>query len=420
MINISNQFKTWLIAVFFISLPFERLLTFDVGAYTIKPSYIVGSLLLATTFLLIAQKKIPATLYRDELALLGISLLSFLTIIWSYDKPRSLLISLVIIFAFLIFYALRRLISLELRDKIVDLIIWLSLLLSIFAIFQFFIDKTSLSYLSFLRPEYSSGVFYFARVQSTFLEPLFFANFLLIPIFFCLYRMGDKARLGQYLILLIISLAFFLTLSRGAFIALAISALFVGLVRMFYQRNKIDNYLKQIFIIICSFGLAVLCVFGVAGKNGVFQYFGHSFFSDTAAQGSVEERQNTITVAAEESLRHPFGIGSGAFGALAQYKEDIPKKGYQTVNNLYLEITVELGFLGMILFLLFIWNYALSLVQNFDKNKIWTIISMGLFLAFLTQYLFFSTIYIIYIWAVLAILSPRWQQNHKSQAPNHK
>lgn len=402
--------RSWLIIIFFVSLPFERLLTLDIGGYTLKLSYVFGLIVIVDAIILLIKKNLPATLYRDELALLALAILSFLTIAWSIDRPRSFFVSLITLFVFAIFYALRRIISQQLREKIINIIIWLGFLLAIFALFQFFIDKTSFSNLSLLRPEYQSGVFAFARVQATFLEPLYLANFLLIPIYFCLYRLGGKADLVYNILLVVISLAFFLTLSRGAFIALAISLVFVGLIRMFYQRDKINAYIKQVFAILVSFALALLCVFSLAGKPGVSEYFGHFVFSDTADQGSVSDRQDTITVAAEESLKHPFGIGAGAFGALPEFRSQIPIKGYQTVNDLYLEITVELGFLGLILFLLFIWNYALSLVSNFRKNKLLTILSIGLFLAFLIQYLFFSTIYIIYIWAILAILSPKTKE----------
>jgi O-antigen ligase len=436
-INSNNKIRHGLILLFFVALPFERLLTLDVAGYTLKLSYILGLIIIIDALVLLVKKQINLTLYRDELWLLLFGLLAIMTILWSIDWRRSFVISLTIVFMLVLFYFLRRLIDAKLREKIISVFVIMGVLLSLFAIWQFFIDKTSLSYLSYLRPEYTSGVFTFARVQSTFLEPLYFANFLLVPIFFCLYRLGQKPNLSNNLILMVLSLAFFLTLSRGAFLALAISIFVVGLIRLIYQRDKINGYMKQIFIMIFSFALALLCVFAVAGKTGLSQYFGHTTFTDISEQGSVADRQSTIQVAVEQSLKHPFGLGAGAFGALPQYRDEIAQEGYQTVNNLYLEITVEEGFLGLILILLFIWNYALSLVQNFNDDlsprpstvsarsgqsnreqmardgtirnsgRLWTTLVMGLFLAILIQYLFFSTIYIIYIWAVLALLSPK-------------
>lgn len=409
--NSDQKIRHGLILLFFVTLPFEWLLTLNTSGYTLKLSYILGLIIVIDALVLIVKKQINLTLYRDELWLFLFGLLAILTTFWSIDWKRSLVISLIMAFLFVLFYVLRRIIDPKLKDKIISIFVVMGILTSLFAIWQFFIEKTSHASWSLLRPEYASGVFAFARVQSTFLEPQFFANFLLIPIFFCLYRLGQKSTSLNNICLLVISIAFFLTLSRGAFIALLISLVVVGLIRLFYQRDKINGYMKQIFVIIFSFVVALLCVYTVSGRSGLSQYFGHTTFSDTANQGSVAGRQDTIQVAAEQSLKHPFGIGAGAFGALPQYKDDIATKGYQTVNNEYLEITVEEGFMGLILILFFIWNYALSLVNNFSKDKLWTTLAMGLFLAFLIQYLFFSTIYIIYIWAVLAILSPK---------PNHK
>lgn len=405
--NSDNKIRHGLILLFVVALPFERLLTLDLAGYTLKLSYVLGLIIIIDALVLFVKKHINLTLYRDELWLGLFGFLAILTTLWSIDWKRSLAISLTITFMLVLFYILRRVIDSKLKEKIISVFIYMGVAVSLFGIWQFFIERTSHSSWSLLRPEYASGVFAFARVQSTFLEPQFFANFLLIPIFFCLYRLGQKSTLLYNIVLLITSLAFFLTLSRGAFIALLISLVIVGLIRLFYQRNEINGYMKQISIIIFSLILTMFCVYIVAGRIGLAQYFDHITFNDTADQGSVAGRQDTIQVAAEQSLKHPFGLGAGAFGALPQYKDDIAAKGYQTVNNEYLEITIEEGLIGLILILLFIWNYALSLVQNFSKDKLWTTLAMGLFLAILIQYLFFSTIYIIYIWAVLAILSPK-------------
>ena len=392
------------------ALPFERLLTFELLNYTVKLSYLVGILILLYSLILLLKKSLNLTLYRDELWLLFFVLAATLSCFWSIDLKRSLVILSVIIFVVLLFYCLRRLIDEALKEKLISLLIVLGFLISLFALWQFFVDKTALSSLSYLRPQYQSGVFGFPRVQASFLEPLYLANFLLIPIFFNFYRLLKKPSMANYLILTLTGTAFFLTLSRGAFFALLMGILLTAVLIFIYQRGKIVNFFKSSAFILLAGALAVLSIYSVSGGSGLKTYSGHAVVNDIRSGESVVDRKYTMSVALEESLLHPFGIGVGAFGALSEFSGDIANQGYQTVNNLYLEILVETGFLGLILFLIFLLHYALNLSSDFKKDVLWKTICLSLFLAIFIQYLFFSTIYIIYIWAVLAILSPKTKE----------
>lgn len=408
-LNPTNKIKYWLIILFFLALPFERIFTFEFAGYTIKLSYIFGLILLLYFLYQIIIKKINISLYKEELYLFFFVLLAILTTLWSIDWPRSLIISLMILLSILIFYTLRRLVDPDLRQKLFSLIIVIGFLVSLFALWQFFVDKTLISHLSFLRPEYSSAVFGFPRVQSTFLEPLYLANFLLIPIFFNTYALISKPQFKNYLYLIFTATAFFLTLSRGAYLALAIS-LILFFAMMLFTRMNISKLFKPLLIIILSFGTAVLCVLSVGGTSGLKKYFGHAAVDDITTGESVIDRKDTMNIAINQFYHHPFGVGAGAFGALPEFKGDIPLQGYQTVNNLYLEILVEEGFLGIILFILFLIYYLVNLAREEAKNKLFLIMSLSLISALLIQYLFFSTLYIIYVWVVLAILSLKTTQ----------
>ena len=439
-----NKISRFLIYFLVLTLPFERLLTLEAFGYTLKLSYFAGLIIIVYSLTLMISQKINPTLYRDELFLFLFGLLAILTTAWSIDWKRSLIISLVTLFMFLIFYFLRRIVDSELRQKVISAVITLGFFVSLFALWQFFADKFGLQGFTYLRPEYQSGVFSFARVQSTFLEPLYLANFLLIPIFFAIYTGISNCLLCHceeerrsnlsikdchasrftrwlamtggrlWLISLITAIAFFLTMSRGAILALAAGVILTFLLIQIFQKEKLSAFLKSILPVVAGFGLAIMFVFAVSGRTGIKEYSGHTTFSDTTTVGSVVDRQDTMTVAFEESFIHPFGLGAGAFGALPQFKADIPLGGYQTVNNLYLEVLVEEGFLGLILLVLFLVYYMLALAREGGENKLFLIISFGLISALLIQYLFFSTLYIMYIWVVLAIVSPKTAKMTKS------
>lgn len=415
MPNSINQTKisSTLLTFLVLTLPFERIFAFEFSGYTIKLSYIFGILLLLYFLYQIIRDKITISLYKEEIYLLLFVFLTILTTWWSIDWPRSKVISLMILFSASLFFALRRLIDFDSRQKLFSLFIIIGFLVSTFALWQFFVDKTFLSHFSFLRPEYTSAVFGFPRVQSTFLEPLYLANFLLIPIFLSIYILITKPLFKNYLYLIFIATAFFLTLSRGAFLALAVS-LVLFLVIMAIGRTGISKLIRPFLIIILSFGIAVLSILSVGGRNGLAKYFGHAAIDDIATGESVIDRKDTMRISTKQFYLHPFGIGAGAFGALPQFRSDIASEGYQTVNNLYLEILAEEGFLGLLFFVLFLIYYLINMVRGDTKDKLFLMVSLSLITALLIQYLFFSTLYIIYIWVVLAMLSPKLAQNHKS------
>ena len=433
---LNPKIRTWLIFLLIVALPFERLLTFDLAGYTVKISYIVALVFLIVSFFQLTKRDLSQPVETEELFLFSFVILALASTFWSIDQGRSVIISTLFLFMALLFFFLRRKINQNIVEKSKIIFIWLGVLTSLFALWQFFGDSLHLSAYIYLRPQYQSGVFGFPRVQSTFLEPLYFANFLLIPLFFNLYQIlhgsnaqfvipakagiqnsGSRIKSGMteikkrgwvyYLTLLIIGTAFFLTLSRGAFIALIVGLFVILGFIIFRRRDLIRKFLYGTLVLVGSLTLATISIYAVANRTGIEKYFGHAAVSDIATGESVLDRKYTMDMAFNQFLSHPFGIGAGAFGALPEFSSSIQSEGYQTVNNLYLEVLVEEGFLGLILLAIFFILYLRSLLQESIKGKVWSIMGVGLVAAFLVQYLFFSTLYIIYIWVVLAILMPK-------------
>ncbi len=100
---------------------------------------------------------------------------------------------------------------------------------------------------------------------------------------------------------------------------------------------------------------------------------------------------------------HPFGVGYGnfitsmtneipenaSFGEVASEKNlryNVPQK-FVTAHSLYLHILVELGFAGLLAFLLFWWEYFESLYkfvkQYSEEYNQFTLLAIGLALAFI-------------------------------------
>lgn len=119
--------------------------------------------------------------------------------------------------------------------------------------------------------------------------------------------------------------------------------------------------------------------------------------SESSNAGRIEIWENSIRFAAV----HPFGVGYGNF--ITSVVKDIPESAsydqisnqenlrynlpqkFITAHSLYLHLLVELGFAGLLAFLLFIWEYAESLWkflgQYSDEYNRYTLVIIGIALA---------------------------------------
>jgi len=97
-------------------------------------------------------------------------------------------------------------------------------------------------------------------------------------------------------------------------------------------------------------GVTVLLVAGVIAINFIpEEYIGRfeSAITQTDKEGaSIDTRKEILRDAWELTLRHPLGIGAGAFPIARM--EAFGR--IQDTHNLYLEITTNLGFLGLLVF----------------------------------------------------------------------
>lgn len=407
----------------FVSLPFERVLTFDFLEFTLKLPYIFAIIAIGYFFLVSIKDKSLQRPDKVEKVLALFIGWSFLSVVWSVDKEKTLIVSSMFLLMGLLFFVIRRTLS-EAKDFYFQLFIYLGVFASIFALWQFFGDSFGLSSkLTLLGPAYTKALFGFPRVQSTFFEPGFFANFLLIPIFALVNRFSIGANDRKSVVFFVVMLlAFFLTLSRGGIISLAAGLLLFCLFILIYKRSRAVSLAKPVLLMFFAFLLAILCVFAVAKGIGVKAYLHQTINSEDMAQykeGDSDRlmvRSYTIRVALENWRQHPIlGVGTGAFGALPEFAR-IRTEGNmrQTVNSLYPEILVEEGVVGLVLFFIFIAMVIWLILkeQGLDSTDkiIFTVAVIALFLQFASL----STVYQTYIWVFLGLILPYRQRTEGS------
>lgn len=275
---------------------------------------------------------------------------------------------------------------------------------------------------------YEGNVFGVARPTGFALEPQFLASLLLIPLAFELRQLlSGKQHRFSYLNLFVISVIFFLTLSRGAFVGLVVVLALLLLTR----RHSFARYVKSLSPIIAGFFTMLLLIFfgatirqdNISGYDGLKRTVSHislgiinlpehSASKNTTIQtttkkpsanpdGYIKASTDSRLSMSQEAIRiwtkNPenfiYGIGIGGFGTSLT-----PPRPSAIVNNYYLELLAETGVIGFGLFATFLTSLGITLI----RLKSWLLLAIvaGLF----TQALFFSgNANIIHIWALIGI-----------------
>lgn len=411
----------WLYALIF-SLPFERIPSLDIElssqVITLRLSFLIalsGWLLFRSKYL---KKEFlsPANPIFWLGAYIAVCLLSILV---SINTTRSLMVTIVSIFTIgtgiltalvLKHYSLRK----------AQTVLFLSAaIVSVFGVYQFIGDSIGLSNAwTGLREIYQKQVFGFPRIQSTALEPLFFGNYLALPLLltFALIAAGIKARYTG-LLLYLFSFVMALTLSRGAIAASIIGSLV--LIALLQKTVTARGLLKGGALIAAGALSAISMIFVIGsivdeGKSqDVNNYVKQSSQLQSTSVTADSDRVVNKKLALEAFKERPLlGYGIGSFGTYAKREmPDLypPTSNNSTVNNEYYEIVAETGALGLLSLVGFVVTMVIAIINKLKTKldsytKIWVSALTAMSAGYLVQYYSFSTLYILHIWVFIGIL----------------
>jgi O-antigen ligase len=416
-------------------LPFERFPSVDIAGFTFKLNHFIAALtfvfwLLAVMF---GRRKIAPNPFAIPLILMFFSFL--LSGLNAGDSFRQLTVYISLLIMLVIYITtINSLTSQKILQTIVGFLLLSAGLMSLLAIFQFFGDMAGLpTTVTGLDPGYTKIVFGFPRVHALSKEPLYFANYLFIPLGIALalffskqitpkvsrqqtlaHQIIDRLR-GPWLLPLIILMlmVFFLTLSRGAFIALVPFALVFG---FFYAKQifTLKNVSLAILAAVISLS-AVYTILDSVSYDAVDDFIGHATLEDVRVTKSGESGFGRLA-AFEKALQAwstapVFGIGLGNYGPyVASYPLVKPiKTGWEIVNNEYLELLAETGIVGVAtvaLLLITVFGRSYQAYKATEDEYLKAVL-VGLTAAMVgvfTQYNFFSTFYIIHIWVLIGLV----------------
>lgn len=436
----------YLLAILVFLLPFERIPSVDIKGLTIRPSLVVAGIIIIRALYLLIKRKRELIISLPVKFILFFLAWTILIIPIAINLPRA--VSVVIYTAFTIFTALSIVVLFkkEYLSLIFKSLIFSCLIVTLFGFYQYFGNIFGLSAnLTGISERYSWEIFGFPRIQSTALEPLYFASYLLLPLSILIsskYFFGKKDKFidrHKKLILFtlyLIATTIFMTLSRGGISALVVVFIISILFALIAKKFTFKNLLSILAVLAVSLISALLIINFLnkdsinkitGGKRGVVAY-GEQVknFGGEGDERTVSRNKAIALIKEGKFMRIIFGIGPGQFGP---YTQDNTKGfyGWTIVNNETLELLLETGAIGFMLFVIFILSLLIPTAKIIKAEKdiqslIW-LIGLSVFVnAIIWQYQTFSTLYVMHIWVgvglLLAIVNNKYYAKKLAKANN--
>lgn len=297
----------------------------------------------------------------------------------------------------------------ELREDSLKIVLWVSGFVVVFGVFQYFVlPNDALSAIGFERSNGVLPAFFIddkpdlERVMSTLRDPNSLGSYLIIivSLITAKFYLAEKNAKKWWLVYGTATLfCMYLTFSRsawlGAIVMLMVFAFFA--VKNHFIRKKI--FTKKV-VLMASTVLLVFCS-GVFLTRDTYYVKNVILHSDEA---TVQEDPNELRLRFwQESIdsvsENPLGHGPGTAG-LASIKNDI--QGTELNENYYLQITYEVGVVGLILFLTILATVFHGLYLQASKNQfiVWALIASFVGLA--------VTNLLVHIWSNEAVAYTWW------------
>jgi hypothetical protein len=401
--------------VFIFSIPFERIPSLPIGGANLRISQVLLAGMIAA-FLI--RKLISKSFILRYSPYLWVYITVVISLLLSFSHMLAISRGMMV-FAFIIFTSLTIWVIpaiLQTKDHlclVIKVLFWVTIIISIFGLYQFAGDMIGLPMsLTGLKDVYTKVVFGYPRVQSVMQEPLYLANFLIIPLalVITLYIRKINVFSSKFFIgfIALVGLVFLMTISRGGYLGLAVTlaVIFFGSLLALLRPHVITGAI--ITTMVLAVGLTLVINFSNAGRKAIEETQKHFFNAlDTA---STLQRFSTFDQAKEAFNEQPLtGIGIGNFGPWStNYPDQLPISGWPIVNNQTLETLAETGMIGlgallMFLLVLFVRSFG-ALFRAKDPTLRAIILALiSALVGVLVQYQFFSTLYIMHIWVLIAL-----------------
>jgi O-antigen ligase len=370
---------------------------------------------------------------------------NWLSILWSADATRTVVIAVYWAFLFLLVVSICALFGEQKihRKEITNPLILGAVTGALFGWFQYLGVTFGLSdNITLIREAYTAELFGFPRIQAFALEPQFYANSLIAPIAYLSWKfLFDRYKTIHMILLAILVATFLLTVSRGGTLGLAATILVLAIWYVHTQKlatTALKRLLQLFGIFFAGFALSIAAVYMSASFQTKHTAFASvETFVDQMSHGIIDIRianegqgvdglveastsgrlymvERALEIVSMSQSNYIIGIGAGSFGPVFQSKFNGDISNHVT-NNQYIEILTELGTIGLVLFLAFLASFAQTVRQ---RTKPYQVLLLAILLAYMIQYLFFSLqTNVLHIWLFVGVaLGVAQQFQHKKSS----
>jgi O-antigen ligase len=321
------------------------------------------------------------------------------------------------VFVITLALAVKLLLRREYLNLLIKALFWSTIIVCLFGIYQYIGNLVGLgSDITGLRDRYSWQLFGFPRVQSTSLEPLYFASFLTLPLsVFLAISLENGLKRSRALVILLGSVDLFLTVSRGGTYAYALVVIALLIYAAWRKHTRAAGLCG--LIVIVAYGISLLMISylnepiggSITHQTGVKSYI-TQLRRTGLESGAPDERAQARAQAFSIFKAHPiFGVGPGNFGPTVQNNHSTG--GWVIVNNEPLELLAETGAVGFGLLAaalgLVVLEALRRIKRGLKRDQLAAALVLGLIgfiLATVIQYQTFSTLYIVHIWVAIGLL----------------
>ena len=404
----------WLLAI---GLPYERLGTLPTGVFTLKFGHVVTAfIVISLAARAVITKTIRFAADPLRLPLLFLLFAGVLSLINAVDLVRGAALIGQLLIGYLVYFCVVNLLS---RANVWPtlLALWFGAgIVALFGLYQFVGDYLGLppSVTGLVASYSGAAAFGFARITGPSLEPLYFANYLLLPILTAVaFLIGTrgKGRIRLASFLAVVGVVFVLTLARGAFLGIAAGLLLI-IVRYWREllRPKVIGTAVAM-LLVAGVAVVALLLQTVHGAESPLDAFGHQL-GVTGTDVSSQQRIGTVEAAAGLVHDHPLiGVGVGNFGQYYQDPLTGPSENQvpQTVHNQPFETLVETGVIGLAALALVGFVLLKRTIEAWKKvqGRFLTAALVGsaaAVLAIFVQAQTFSALYLMHVWFAIGLL----------------
>jgi O-antigen ligase len=285
--------------------------------------------------------------------------------------------------------------------KILKCYVFGSFIATCYGFYEYTIKTAGLGF-SYLLPGHAQSILFFQdgiiRLSGTFGEPSYFAGFLVLSIFVCMYckRIKVLPKLFVNFVLLSQLIILVLTYSTVGYLSLV-----VGIFVYLFYSGRAKFFISIFFL---SF-LATVLIAYVPAVSEVVQ---KPFDSSTGQRGSSTDRSNTAKAAINMFEESPvYGIGYGNFSFLYNNfrpEGSVFKYDPAIANNVYADFISSYGLVGIVILLLVVYQFKRSLkkIKIYERREYPFFI--GSVMSILVIYMAYPTFNFAYHWVFYSVI----------------